>query len=206
MTSSPTSGNARRESPSSRCSAVIRKVDSPPELVEYVAIGVDAKALEKDPCRLTGCGDVDDRIEVPALDNRPAEQPAGIGRGNQGRHRHRSGRVAADRDAVWVAAERGDVVLYPAQREHLILQPEIAAPGIVVAEEQAAQIAQAIVESHDDDAVLARVPRSVQPQRIAGSAQEGAAVHQTSTGARPARSGLQMLRLRQSSETTASGP
>src|ERR1700742_2589822 len=85
--------------------------------------------------------------------------------------------MAADRDAIGIAAERADIVAHPTQGEQLILQAEIAALRIVVAEEQPAEIAEAVVERDDDEAVLARLPRSVEPGAAARPAEEGAAVN-----------------------------
>jgi hypothetical protein len=59
----------------------------------------------------------------------------------------------------------------------LILEREVAAPRVVVPEKQTTQITEAVVQGHDDEAVVAGVARSVEPRPAPGTAKEGSAVN-----------------------------
>src|SRR5208283_5810824 len=101
-----------------------------------------------------------------------------------------AGGLAEDGHVRWIAAKGGDIVLNPRQRQLLVHEPIVAVFmtfGIDRALSEESQIAEAVVEGDDDDALFYEPLRVV---RSAGSFNEAAAVnpnHHRQTGA--ARSG-----------------
>ena len=125
--------------------------------------------------------------------------PSARGMDEQRADAHRTGRLAEDGDVVGIAAEGGDVVPHPLEGGDLVEQAEV---GVSVAEIEEALGADPVVDGHADDAVAGEAAAVVQvAPDPASNIPPGI---QTITGS-PAdpRSGVQMLRFRQSSPRTA---
>ena len=83
---------------------------------------------------------VGDQRQRRTLRDRPVEQPVGGRAGQQGEHRRSARGLAEHRHPVGVAAERGDVLLDPAQRGQLVPQRQVVVePVAEVAELESAE-------------------------------------------------------------------
>jgi hypothetical protein len=105
-----------------------------------------------------------------ALHDRPVEEPGAV-QGQQCGHAHRAGGLAGDGDAGGVAAERGDVVLDPLQREELVEQAPVGWGAGQVGE---TFHAQPVVDRHADDAVTRERGPVIGPHRVRAGAERAA--------------------------------
>ena len=89
-----------------------------------------------------------------------------------------SRRFAEDRDAVGIAAERGNVVLHPLQARDLIQQPVVAGMPALFARQlgmsQEAESAQPVGDAHQNHALLREILSVVQRHRSAADSEPSA--------------------------------
>ena len=102
-------------------------------------------------------------------------EQAGLPREHVVVHGGAPGGLAHQGDPGGVAAEHLDVVLHPAQRHALVLEPRVGGPTRRVPEGQEAQDAQPVVDVHHNDVFLEEEVRSVD-MAVGGARVEGAPV------------------------------
>ena len=97
-----------------------------------------------------------------ALGNGAPEQPLGTGHGKESADAHSAGRLAKDGDVIGVTAKGGDILTNPREGGDLVEQAEV---GDSVSKIEETLGADAIIDSHADDAVAGEVTAVIPGRR-----------------------------------------
>jgi hypothetical protein len=102
--------------------------------------------------------------ERRALHDGPAEQPRGLGDGQEVRDRVASRGLPERRHALRIAAERADVAGHPPERLQLVEEAEVRRPVAAVAE--VAEEPEPVGDRDDDDALLGDEGRRIHDRHV----------------------------------------